>query len=79
VMLDENNAKGALDVLSGSPPKEFSGLVNDRKGDVHAALGNKEEARTAWKRSADELGPQSPSRELALRKLQTIDSFGSVK
>ncbi len=79
VMLDENNAKGALDVLSGSPPKEFSGLVNDRKGDVHAALGNKEEARTAWKRAADELGPQSPSRELALRKLQTIDSFGSVK
>ncbi|MEN9759625.1 MAG: hypothetical protein RL676_774 [Pseudomonadota bacterium] len=79
VMLDENNAKAALEVLAGKPPKEFSGLVNDRRGDVHAALGNKEEARAAWKTAADELGPQSPSRELVLRKLQTVDSFGGSK
>lgn len=79
VLLDENNAKAALDALSGKPPKEFAGLVNDRKGDVHAALGNKEEARSAWKAAADELAPQSPSRELVLRKLQTIDSFGGAK
>jgi predicted negative regulator of RcsB-dependent stress response len=79
VLLDENNAKAALDALSGKPPKEFAGLVNDRKGDAHAALGNKEEARSAWKTAADELAPQSPSRELVLRKLQTIDSFGGAK
>ena len=29
--------------------------------------------------SADELGPQSPSRELVLRKLPTVDSFGGSK
>lgn len=79
ILLDENNAKAALDALSGKPPKEFAGLVNDRKGDVHAALGNKEDARAAWKTASEELGPQSPSRELVLRKLQTIDSFGGTK
>lgn len=79
VMLDENNAKGALEALSGKPPKAFVALVDDRKGDAHAALGNKEEARSAWKAAAEGLPAQSPSRELILRKLQTIDSFGSAK
>lgn len=79
VMLDENNAKGALEALSGKPPKSFIALVDDRKGDAHAALGNKEEARSAWKAAAEGLPAQSPSRELILRKLQTIDSFGGVK
>jgi predicted negative regulator of RcsB-dependent stress response len=79
VLLDENNAKAALEALSGKPPKEFSGLVNDRKGDAHAAIGSKEEARAAWKAASEELPAQSPSRELALRKLQTIDSFGGTK
>lgn len=79
VMLDENNAKGALEALTGKPPKAFVALVDDRKGDAHAALGNKEEARSAWRAAADGLPAQSPSRELILRKLQTIDSFGSAK
>jgi len=79
VMLDENNAKSALDALGGKPPKEFVALVEDRKGDAHAALGNKEEARSAWKAAADGLPAASPSRELIMRKLQTLDAFGSAK
>ena len=79
VMLDENNAKAALDTLSGKPPKEFAALVEDRKGDAHAALGNKEDARSAWKTAADGLPAASPSRELIMRKLQTLDAFGSAK
>jgi predicted negative regulator of RcsB-dependent stress response len=79
VMLDENNAKAALDVLGGKPPKEFAALIEDRKGDAHAALGNKEEARSAWKAAADGLPAASPSRELIMRKLQTLDAFGSAK
>ena len=79
VMLDENNAKAALDALGGKPPKEFVALVEDRKGDAHAALGNKEEARSAWKAAADGLPAASPSRELIMRKLQTLDAFGSAK
>jgi predicted negative regulator of RcsB-dependent stress response len=79
VMLDENNAKAALDALGGKPPKEFVALVEDRKGDAHAALGNKEEARGAWKAAADGLPAASPSRELIMRKLQTLDAFGGAK
>lgn len=79
VLLDENNAKAALDVLAGKPPKAFEPLVNDRKGDVYAALGQVEEARSAWKLASEGLAPQSPSREIVLRKLQTIDSFKGVK
>lgn len=79
VMLDENNAKGALDVLSGTPDKDMAPLVNDRKGDVHAALGNLEEARTAWKLAADALTAGSPTRELVLRKLQSVDAFKETK
>lgn len=79
VMLDENNAKGALEAISGKPPAAFTALVDDRRGDAHAALGNKEEARSAWKAAAEGLPAQSPSRELILRKLQTIDSFGGAK
>jgi predicted negative regulator of RcsB-dependent stress response len=78
IMLDEGNAKGALDMVSGKAPKEYEPLVLDRKGDAQAALGMKEEARTSWKAAADGLGPQSASRELVLRKLQTIDSFDRV-
>ena len=79
VMLDENNAKAALDALGGKPPKELAALVEDRKGDAHAALGNKEEARSAWKAAADGLPAASPSRGLIMRKLQTLDAFGSAK
>lgn len=79
VMLDENNAKGALDILSGTPSKEFAPLVNDRKGDVYAALGNLEEARAAWKLAADALTAGSPTRELVLRKLQSVDAFKEAK
>lgn len=79
VMLDENNAKGALDVLSGTPDKDMAPLVNDRKGDVHAALGNLEEARAAWKLAADALTAGSPTRELVLRKLQSVDAFKETK
>ncbi len=79
VLLDENNAKAALDVLAGKPPKAFEPLVNDRKGDVYAALGQTQEARNAWKLAAEGLGPQSPSKEIVLRKLQTIDSFKGAK
>ena len=79
VMLDENNAKGALEALGGKPPAAFTALVDDRRGDAHAALGNKEEARSAWKAASEGLPAQSPSRELILRKLQTIDSFGGAK
>jgi predicted negative regulator of RcsB-dependent stress response len=75
VLLDENDPKSALEALAGKPPKLFSPLVNDRKGDVYAVLGQIEEARSAWKLAADEFPAQSPSRELVLRKLQTIDSF----
>lgn len=75
IMLDENNAKGALDMVSGKPPKEYEPLVLDRKGDAQAALGMKEDARASWKSAADGLSPQSASRELVLRKLQTLDSF----
>ncbi len=79
VMLDENNAKAALDTLSGKPPKEFAALVEDRKGDAHAGRGHKEDARSAWKTAADGLPAASPSRELIMRKLQTLDAFGSAK
>lgn len=77
IMLDEGNAKGALEMVSGKPPKEYEPLVLDRKGDAFVALGQKEEARAAWKSAAQGLSAQSASRELVLRKLQTLDSFES--
>jgi predicted negative regulator of RcsB-dependent stress response len=77
VLLDENNAKAAVEVLAGDPPKEFTGLVNDRRGDVHAALGQREDARKAWRVALDATGPEAASRELIARKLATVDSFGS--
>lgn len=78
IMLDEDNAKGALEMVSGKPPKEYEPLVLDRKGDAQAALGQKEEARASWKAAVDGLPKQSPTRELVLRKLQTIDTLGSA-
>lgn len=75
VMLDEGNPKDALDVISAKPPKAFAALAHDRKGDVHVALGQKEEARSAWRLAMEGLAVQSPTRELVLRKLQTLDAF----
>lgn len=76
VMLDEGNAKGALEALGvEKPPRQFSPLVLDRRGDVQAALGHRDEARASWKTAADEFPEQSTSREIVLRKLQTLDSF----
>jgi predicted negative regulator of RcsB-dependent stress response len=76
VMLDEDNAAGALAEMAGSPPKALLPLVLDRRGDVYMALGQKENARTAWKAALEGLAGQSPTHGLVLRKLQTIDSFG---
>jgi predicted negative regulator of RcsB-dependent stress response len=76
VMLDEGNAKGALAALGDEkPPRQFSPLVLDRRGDIQAVLGSTEEARASWKAAADEFPAQSTSREIVLRKLQTLDSF----
>jgi predicted negative regulator of RcsB-dependent stress response len=76
VMLDEENTAGALAAVSGNPPKALAPLVLDRRGDVYMAMGQKENARTAWKAALEGLASQSPTHALVLRKLQTIDSFG---
>jgi predicted negative regulator of RcsB-dependent stress response len=76
VLMDDNDLRGALAVISGTPPKDYLPLVLDRRGDGHLLLGEKDQAKAAWQAALEGLPAQSPTRELVLRKLQTMNSFG---
>ncbi|RKP52426.1 tetratricopeptide repeat protein [Trinickia fusca] len=48
VLLDEKAYDAGLALLAGTPPEGFTGVVADRRGDLLAAAGKRDEARAAY-------------------------------
>jgi predicted negative regulator of RcsB-dependent stress response len=48
-LLDEKAYDAGLALLGGTPPQGFKGVVADRRGDLLAAAGKRDDARTAYK------------------------------
>jgi predicted negative regulator of RcsB-dependent stress response len=76
ILLDEKNYADATKQLEAEHPASFDALYADLKGDVFAAQGKTEEARTAYKLAFDKLGEKSNYRGLVEMKL---DGLGVAK
>lgn len=72
VLLDAKAYDEALKVLSGDYPAQFAGAIADRKGDVLAAQGKRDEARIAYKLALEKSDAKDPGRQLIQIKLDAI-------
>ena len=73
LLVDQKDYDAALAQLNDAPPA-FAGLFDDRRGDVFAAQGKVAEARDAWKKALEALGPASPLAPVVKLK---IDALGA--
>ena len=72
VLLQTKAYDQASQQLSGVFPKEFVALVDDRRGDVFAAQGKKEEARADYLKAWKGLGDRVEYRRLVEVKLNAL-------
>ncbi|WP_291380340.1 MULTISPECIES: tetratricopeptide repeat protein [Achromobacter] len=71
MMLDQKQYDAALAQLN-NPPAAFAALFADRRGDVLAAQGKREEARAAWQSAIDGLGLANPLTQVVQLKLDAL-------
>ncbi len=72
ILLDEKSYDEALGILSNNAPEQFTGLVEDRKGDVYLAQNKIEEAKTAYKLAYEKMALENPGRQLIKLKLEEV-------
>jgi predicted negative regulator of RcsB-dependent stress response len=74
ILLDEKSYDAGLKLLADAPLDAFKGVVADRRGDLLAAQGKREDARAAYKTALDSL----PKNDAATRQLIEfkLDSLG---
>jgi predicted negative regulator of RcsB-dependent stress response len=73
VLLDEKAYDAGLKVLDDAPMDAFKGLVSDRRGDLLAAQGKRDDARAAYKVALDTLpATDSSARQLVQFKLDAL-------
>jgi len=73
LLVDQKDYEAALAQLNDAPAS-FAGLFDDRRGDILAAQGKASEAREAWKKALEALGPASPLAPVVKLK---IDALGA--
>jgi predicted negative regulator of RcsB-dependent stress response len=71
ILLDQKQYDAALAQLN-DPPPAFAALFADRRGDVLAAQGKHQEARTAWQSAIQALGPADPLTQVVQLKLDAL-------
>jgi predicted negative regulator of RcsB-dependent stress response len=73
LLLDQKNYDAALAQLNDAP-SAFSALFDDRRGDILAAQGKSAQARDAWKKALEAMGPANPLAPVVKLK---IDALGA--
>lgn len=73
VLLDQGNYDQALVALD-TPPESFAALYADRRGDVLAAQGKREQAVAAWQEAIELLGPTDALTNVVQLKIDTVGS-----
>ncbi|MFQ6748403.1 tetratricopeptide repeat protein, partial [Bordetella pertussis] len=71
ILLDQKQYDAALAQLN-NPPASFAALFADRRGDVLAAQGKRDEARAAWQSAIDGLGTSNPLTQVVQLKLDAL-------
>jgi predicted negative regulator of RcsB-dependent stress response len=81
ILLDEKKYDEAMKLLDATHADAFVGLYADLKGDVLAAQGKTEDARTAYKLAFEKMDSKSAYRNLIQLKLDGLgmDGQGGVK
>lgn len=72
LMLEKKSYDDALQQLSGTFPKDFAGLMADRRGDILIAQGKKVEARAEYEKAYKELDERAEYRRLVEVKLNAL-------
>ena len=71
-LMDSKSYQDALKALSGSVPKAFEPLVEDRKGDIYLAQGQRDEAKEAYRRAWIGFDGRTDYRRLIEIKLNSV-------
>jgi len=72
VLMDQKKYDEALKQLDAAPAKEFEALVADRRGDILAAQGKREEAKAAYQKAWNAMDPKVEYRNLVEAKLTAL-------
>jgi predicted negative regulator of RcsB-dependent stress response len=72
VLMDQKKYDEALGQLGGASAKEFEALVADRRGDILAAQGKKDEAKAAYQKAWSAMDPKVDYRRLIEAKLTAL-------
>lgn len=73
VLLDEKNYDAGLKLLANAPLDAFKGVIADRRGDLLAAQGKRDDARASYKVALDALPANDTSaRQLVQFKLDAL-------
>ena len=72
VLLTQKQYEPALAQLQGTPPVGFAGLYADRRGDILAAQGQREQAVQAWKEALKSLGAD-PAAQIVQLKIDALN------
>ncbi|MDR5813628.1 tetratricopeptide repeat protein [Caballeronia sp. LZ033] len=73
VLLDEKNYNAGLKLLADAPLDAFKGVIADRRGDLLAAQGKRDDARASYKVALDALPANDTSaRQLVQFKLDAL-------
>ncbi len=72
ILLDEKAYDEALGTLSGSAPDAFTGLIEDRKGDIYLAQNKMAEAKASYRAAYEKTAPENPGRQLIKLKLEEV-------
>ncbi|MFA5662487.1 YfgM family protein [Castellaniella sp.] len=72
VLLSLEHYDAALGQLQGTPPAGFGALYHDRRGDVLAAQGQKDQALQAWHQALDALGAD-PAAQVVQLKIDALN------
>lgn len=82
ILLEKKAYDEALQQVSGTFPKDFAGLVADRRGDILMAQGKKAEAKTEYEKAYKALDERAEYRRLVEVKLNALGidpTAGQVK
>ena len=72
LLMDAKDSDGASKQLEGEPPASFVGLVEDRRGDIFAAKGQRDEAIKAYQGALAKLDSGLDYRQLVEAKLKAL-------
>jgi predicted negative regulator of RcsB-dependent stress response len=72
LLLEKKSYDAALQQLSGAFPKDFTALADDRRGDIFAAQGKKNEAKAEYLKAFKGLNERTEYRRLVEVKLNAL-------